>query len=221
MAHLFEKTHFFWLTLALVLLLMSGAVAREFSARTTLHLVEYLSIGLLLLSLLSLGGERRRLKWFVAIIGLMLFSAMLRRATGSAAFEYAYLGMLAAFLMLAAWLVARQVLFTGSVSLNTIVGSVALYLLIGLIYSIMYTALLEVSPGAIRGIDPAPWYQMLPTMTYFSFVTLATLGYGDISPVSPVAQVIVILEAVSGTFYLAIVVASLIGAYFGHHKANS
>ena len=48
-----------------------------------------------------------------------------------------------------------------------------------------------------------------------SFVTLATLGYGDISPASPIAQVIVILEAVTGTFYMAIVVASLIGAYFG------
>jgi voltage-gated potassium channel Kch len=61
---------------------------------------------------------------------------------------------------------------------------------------------------------------MFPTMTYFSFVTLATLGYGDISPASPIAQVIVILEAVTGAFYMAIVVASLIGAYFGQYKTS-
>ncbi|MCU0988300.1 MAG: ion channel [Xanthomonadales bacterium] len=213
-----QKSHFFWLTLALVLLMLTGAVAREFPVGVALHLVQYSSTGLLLLSLLSLGGERKRLRWFVAILGLMLCSAVLRHATGSVPFEYAYFGLLAAFLLLAAWLVARQVLFTGSVSLNTVVGSVALYLLIGLSYSVAYTALLEVSPDAIRGVEPAPWYLMFPTMTYFSFVTLATLGYGDISPASPVAQVIVILEAVTGTFYMAIVVASLIGAYFGQHR---
>ena len=49
-------------------------------------------------------------------------------------------------------------------------------------------------------------------MTYFSFVTLTTLGYGDISPATPIAEVLVILEAVTGMFYFAIVVASLIGA---------
>lgn len=220
MLRILQRSHFFWLTLALVLLMLTGAVAREFPGGIALHLVQYASIGLLLLSLLSLGGERKRLRWFVAIIGLMLFNAVLRQATGSVSFEYAYLGMLAAFLLLAAWLVARQVLFTGSVSLNIIVGSVALYLLIGLLYSIVYTALLEVSPGAIRGVEPAPWYLMFPTMTYFSFVTLATLGYGDISPATPVAQVVVILEAVTGVFYLAIVVASLIGAYFGQGRRN-
>jgi voltage-gated potassium channel Kch len=53
-------------------------------------------------------------------------------------------------------------------------------------------------------------------MTYFSFVTLTTLGYGDISPVTPVAQVLVVLEAVTGMFYIAIIVASLIGAAMRH-----
>jgi voltage-gated potassium channel Kch len=215
-----QKHSFFWLTLALVLLMLTGAFAREFPSGVALHLVQYSSIVLLLLSLLSLGDERKRQRWFVAIVGLMLLSAVWRHATGSVPFEYAYLGMFAAFLLLAAWLVARRVLFTGAVSLNTLVGSVALYLLIGLIFSIVYTALLEVSPDAIRGVEPAPWYMMFPTMTYFSFVTLATLGYGDISPASPIAQVIVILEAVTGAFYMAIVVASLIGAYFGQYKTS-
>jgi voltage-gated potassium channel Kch len=66
-----------------------------------------------------------------------------------------------------------------------------------------------------------PWYQVMQQVTYFSFVTLATLGYGDISPASPIAQVIVILEAVTGVFYLAVVVASLIGAFFGENRDGS
>jgi voltage-gated potassium channel len=215
MSRLFERTHFFWLTLALVLMLLVSAVARELTDLLAMRLLWVASTALLLLSLLSLGSERKRLKWFVAIIGLMVFSAVLRTATGSMPFEYAYLAMFAAFLTLAAWMVARRVLLTGTVDLNTIFGSVALYLLIGLIYSIVFTALLEFIPDALRGIEPGPWYQVIQQVTYFSFVTLATLGYGDITPVSPIAQVIVILEAVTGAFYMAVVVASLIGAFFG------
>ncbi|MBT8054181.1 MAG: potassium channel family protein [Gammaproteobacteria bacterium] len=52
----------------------------------------------------------------------------------------------------------------------------------------------------------------MPNTTYFSFVTLTTLGYGDISPATPLAEVLVILEAVTGIFYLAIIVASLMGS---------
>ena len=65
------------------------------------------STALLLLSLLSLGDERKRVKWFVAIIGLMVCSAALRTATGSVTFEYAYLALFTAFLALAAWMGQR------------------------------------------------------------------------------------------------------------------
>jgi voltage-gated potassium channel Kch len=61
-------------------------------------------------------------------------------------------------------------------------------------------------------VEAANWYDNLPTMTYFSFVTLTTLGYGDISPAKPMAEVLVVLEAITGMFYLAIIVASLVGA---------
>ena len=70
-------------------------------------------------------------------------------------------------------------------------------------------------------MEPQPWHQASLQLIYFSFVTLATLGYGDISPATPIGQVIVILEAVTGTFYMAIVVASLIGAYFGQQRDGS
>nr|WP_269764034.1 potassium channel family protein [Shewanella benthica] len=52
-------------------------------------------------------------------------------------------------------------------------------------------------------------------MAYFSFVTLTTLGYGDISPISPFSQVLVYMEAIAGVFYMAIVVASLVSSNQG------
>jgi voltage-gated potassium channel len=56
------------------------------------------------------------------------------------------------------------------------------------------------------------WADNFPISTYFSYVTLTTLGYGDISPAAPVSRVLVYLEAISGTFYMAVVVASLVSA---------
>ncbi|GAL07113.1 potassium channel protein [Photobacterium aphoticum] len=108
--------------------------------------------------------------------------------------------------------IMRQILFTGSIDNNKVVGSLALFLLLGLMWALMYLLILEFSPAAFTGLEKKEWGETFANAAYFSFVTLTTLGYGDISPVTPFAQVIVYLEAIAGVFYMAIVVASLVGA---------
>jgi len=209
-----EKTgnkNFIWLTLALIGMLLTGALTKELPGRFSLQILEFSNIILMLVALGSLRKNRSWLIRWIAIIGVMLMVVVARNATDHYYFEFIYLSLLLVFFLSAAWLVGSEVLLTGSVDINKIVGSVALYLILGLIWAIFYTLLLEASPDAIKGIEPGLWIDNIFTMTYFSFVTLATLGYGDISPVTPVAQVLVILEAVTGMFYLAIIVASLIG----------
>jgi voltage-gated potassium channel len=212
MAGLIKKNHFIWLTLALIGLMITGAFSRDIPDNLTLELIEYTSVLLLLLSLLSLKTNHAWGKGFILILGVMVAVAVLRGATQIEYFEYFYLSLLLTFMLAAAWLVGKQVLLTGSVDANIIVGSVALYLLIGDIWGIFYTVLLEFSPHALNGVVAGVWYDNLPTTTYFSFVTLTTLGYGDISPATPLAKVLVNLEAITGMFYLAVIVASLIGA---------
>ncbi len=207
-----EQNNFIWLTIAMIGLMITGAVSVEVPDNWTLELMEYVSVALLFLSLLSLKTDRKWSKGFLILVGIILTMVVARSATKVHYFEYSYLGLQLIFMLGAAWLVGRQVLLTGKVDLNIIVGSVALYMLIGYIFSIFYTLLLEFSPMALNGIEVAPWYDNLSTTTYFSFVTLTTLGYGDISPATPLAEVIVILEAVTGMFYLASIVASLIGS---------
>ena len=211
MPGLIKKNHFIWLTIALIGLMLASAFSRGLPENLTLQLIEYTTVILLMLSLLSLKTDRLWGKGFLIIVGIMLTVVVVRGATEIGYFEYFYLGLMLVFMLAAAWLVGSQVLLTGEVDLNIIVGSVALYLLIGMIWSILFTILLEFSPDALNGIDAGMWYDNYPLTTYFSFVTLTTLGYGDISPATPVAQVMVTLEAVMGMFYLAIIVASLIG----------
>jgi hypothetical protein len=66
-------------------------------------------------------------------------------------------------------------------------------------------------PGACNGLEQAPWYENFSAVAYYSYVTLTTPGYGDISPVVPIARFLVYMEAIAGVFYMAILLASLIG----------
>lgn len=216
MKRAFEDNHFVWLTIALIGLLISGAVSAELQDKLAKALIEYSSVLLLMLSLLSLQTDRKWAKAFLVIVGAILAVVVLRGVTDIEHFEYIYLVLMLVFMLSAAWFVGHHVLLTGTVDLNIIVGSVALYLLIGMTWSLFYTILLEFEPGSLSGIAAGPWFNNLPSTTYFSFITLTTLGYGDIHPAKPIAEVMAVLEAVSGVFYMAVVVASLIGSRRNH-----
>ena len=219
MKKLIRKNHFFWLTAALIGMLLTGAFTTEFPESASFSILEYSSIILLLLSLISLREDRSWRTRLLILIGIMVLATIAREVTDYQNFKFVYMFLLLTFFVSAAWLVGNRVLLTGEVDLNIITGSVALYLILGFIWAILYTFLIQLSPEAIRGVEPENWIYSLSTMTYFSFVTLTTLGYGDISPVTPIAKVLVILEAVTGMFYFAIIVASLIGA--ARNKKNS
>ncbi len=105
------------------------------------------------------------------------------------------------------------------VSQDTVIGGICVYLLIGLCFALSFIIMTELSPGAlsqegnplIRSIsDPSAHSTMC---LYFSFVTLTTLGYGDVSPVSEMARMFAVAEALIGQLYLAIFVARLVALY--------
>ena len=122
-----------------------------------------------------------------------------------------HLIMLLVFYSWATWLAARQVLFTGPIDGNKIIGAICIYLLMGLIWTLLYLLIAQALPGAFIGLEQTLWYDNFADVAYYSFVTLTTLGYGDISPKIPIARFVVYMEAIVGVFYMAILVASLIG----------
>ena len=106
----------------------------------------------------------------------------------------------------------RQVLFEGDIDINKVVGSVALFILIGLTWTVLYLLMLEMDPEAFKGMTQLSWEENFSQAAYFSFVTLTTLGYGDISPANRFVEVLVYIQAIVGVFYMAGFVASLINA---------
>ena len=125
--------------------------------------------------------------------------------------SYLHLFVLLAFYGWVTWMACRQVLFTGPIDGNKIVGAICIYLLMGVIWALLYLAIAQAVPGAFNGIEQRVWYDNFSDALYYSFVTLTTLGYGDINPVTPIARFLAYFEAIVGVFYMAILVASLVG----------
>ncbi len=99
---------------------------------------------------------------------------------------------------------------------DAIFGAVCGYLLVGIIWSLMYSAVETASPGSFRIAAPGGADAAVPpldrgALSYYSFITLATVGYGDVTPATPLARTLAWMEAVTGQFYLAVLVAGLVG----------
>ena len=86
---------------------------------------------------------------------------------------------------------------TRRVNLNNIVGGGCIYLLLGMSWGILYMYIVWADPASFAGIDPEG-RTLYWDLNYFSFVTLTTLGYGDILPISPAARALAYIEAVVG-----------------------
>jgi len=95
------------------------------------------------------------------------------------------------------------------VDLNRVTGGICLYLLLGLIFAIVHSLVETFLPGSYRHADVENYLHS--DMFYFSFVTLTTLGYGDITPIRPLAKTVSIFEAVVGVFYMSVLIGSMIG----------
>jgi voltage-gated potassium channel len=120
---------------------------------------------------------------------------------------------LLAFMVLATGGVFHQIAASNVLSPNRIVGAICVYLLIGVIWSIAYALLELAAPGSFDGFASEMSSAWEPAWVYYSFVTLTSLGYGDLLPLTNSARTLSYLETVVGQFYLAIMVAGLVGAY--------
>jgi Ion channel len=94
-----------------------------------------------------------------------------------------------------------------------LLASLSLYLILGMFYFAVFNLIQEVHPGSFVEVGPTPIAASRDSLFYFSLATLTTLAYGDVVPVSRPARIIAVLEAATGVFYVAIMVARLVAAY--------
>ncbi len=210
-----RHNNFYWFTGSLVVLMLISSYAHSTSALDNFLLVRGILLLTQIVAFLTLGFSRR-FRVFLAIMVVIGIAVNATTHFGQISDQTVInmLHLVPALLFFSVMTVAaaREALFTGVVEANTIIGTLAIYLLLGLVWAVLYLIILEFFPGAFNGIEPGSWEDNLSNAVYFSFVTMTTLGYGDISPAFPVSESLSLLQAVVGTFYMAIVVASLVGA---------
>lgn len=104
-------------------------------------------------------------------------------------------------------------------TIDSLFATVAVYLFLGLLFAQLYQLLLGWNPASFN-LDVAgrPSELLQSDLTYFSLVTLATVGYGDILPVSATARTLAVIEATVGQFYIAVIVAVFVGMYAAQRR---
>src|SRR5271167_3239815 len=111
------------------------------------------------------------------------------------------------------WNELRAVLRQNEVTREVISMSVSTYLLLGLTCGLFYIVLHDLQPNAFSfgAAGPTSEQQTIPVLIYFSLTTLSTIGFGDITPLTLQARYAAVAEGITGQFYLAILVARLVG----------
>jgi len=114
---------------------------------------------------------------------------------------------------LAAAAAVRFALRAPSVDREHVSAALSAYLLAGLVFAVLYLAVDNVWPGSLFDTAPGSTGLSLDSAIYFSYVTLATLGYGDVVPRTPVARGLAVVEALAAQLYLTVTVARLVGLH--------
>jgi len=212
MTKISTKNNFNYLFFALLTLLFSTALLGVLEQEWAKTMVDLTILGVFVMGTYSVRTQRHWI-WAVAtmftiLLGIFFLHEFLPDTLATAL----HLTIILLFFVGSFLLSYKQILLVRSVNQNIMVGSVVLYLLLGLIWTLIYLLLLLFLPDAFNGLEPLSWQENFSRVAYYSFVTLTTLGYGDISPQNSLAEFFVYLQTIVGVFYMAIIVSTLVSS---------
>ena len=187
-------------------------------------LIETLALSsVMVCSVLAVGGRRRSLSAaFVLMVPALGGKWAHHLFPGSFSALFYLLASLAFFGFVVTHLVGG-VLRASRVDANVLCAGLSGYLLLGLLWIPAYLVVARLNPAAFNLPSNTPAGGGLDRFTafYFSFITLCTVGYGDVTPVSKVARMLAITEAIAGLFYVAVLISRLVGIYSSPRLAPS
>lgn len=215
------RGRFTGLTVVLLIILLAGSVVGEPQLREII-----VAIAFSIFSLFAILAAGRRLRLAVIAFAIpTVISHWTLQLSQSLALRAIGFSLVSAFLVFMTLLILLTVFRDETVTADTIVGAICAYLMLAISWGSWYTLLVLLSPDAFS-VSPAlvasagwhtPHSPFMPLLEYFSFTTLATLGYGDITPITAGARMLSVLEGITGQLYLAVLIARLVGM----HSARS
>ena len=205
-----------WLLISLLLIfIVSPFVAPFYYGPTTLNVIA----AIVLLSATYAVSQRR--SFLIVALSLSIFSTAVTfwlAATPGHWLTIISHGSLVIVIVFFVVAILSYVLGSGRVTWDKIYGAICAYLLLGYAWTFAYSVIETVQPGSFTSLSnmPSDLVGRVMQLRYFSFVTLATVGYGDIIPHTPAARTMALLEAMLGQFYLVALVGRLVGLHIVH-----
>ena len=196
---------------------VSFVVLFPYLAKPGLSTVVFRLLGALVFIAAVYAVSEKRRQWITGLILAVPAGVLNAISTLHPGSALAIPSLVSTFMFLGFTLITllRAVLRTETVTRDTIYGALSVYFLMAFVWGIAYLLLETLHPGGLS-MDPVrhpnhavDWFDCM----FYSFVTLTSLGYGDMVPISAQVRSLSILEAVSGIMYVAVLVARLVGLY--------
>lgn len=179
-------------------------------------LIESVLVTLVMVSaVLATGGQRWTLAIALVLVTPALAGKWLNHFAPHLVPAPVFLVTTAAFFVFIVGRLLRFILHTPRVDTNVLCAGLAGYLMLGLLWVPAYILTARLTPGAFAFTTGPQGGSTMEGFNafYFSLVTLCTVGYGDMTPVSKVARMLVVMETISGLFYMAVLVSRLVAVY--------
>ena len=165
-----------------------------------------------------ISGSRTAVAAMLVALAMIVTGAVLRIRSPSILDLNLFAGAWLIVGLTLAWAVAHSIFAPGRVTYHRVVGAVLLYLTVAIIFAAFFTFLGTLDPKAFIGLSVQDSPKLATQLIYFSFTTLTTTGYGDVSPVHPIARSLCNLEAIFGQLYPATLVARLVTLQLAHQE---
>ncbi|WP_051295110.1 potassium channel family protein [Maridesulfovibrio bastinii] len=210
-------------TFLLVFLALQGIVSSMAGNAVIFQKILYFYTYLVFLAAVSAIIENKvRLYFFAGLFALSLACSMLFFSSGQiillAVSECSDSIMLLMTSLGILGYMLRQKRVTG----DLVSGSICIYLLMGLLWTNIYALCVMADHGAVSGLsEVSNIFIIKKDLNYFSFMTMLTVGYGDIVPVSDLVKAFAVLQGIFGQMYIAVFVASVIGMFLSQEVRNS
>lgn len=214
--------NFKYLLASLIILIFAIPLLNRHTLANHPDLLEMVFGAALIFGLFSLLKHANQQKFGISVAVFTIVCALISIFTEMAIFSD--LMMVGAILFFAVGIVVsvyQVFVVRKGVNFNKIVGAVCIYIFIALLWTILFQSLEYLFPGSFNGITSGLRHEHFNEFLYFSFVTLTTLGYGDITPAAPLAKALVIIEVIVGVFYIAILVAALVGDFMAERVRSN
>jgi hypothetical protein len=185
----------------------------------------YVATGMFILFVAATLMVTSRSRWAAALVAVAVvltpLSALIHAAHPSIVTDWISAGSRLLAVSTLSVVIARAVFGPGRVTWHRVQGAIVLYMNFGLIFFIVYRLLSTLVPNAFHGLpESGSEYGSGAALLYFSFTTLTTAGYGDITPIYPLARNFANLEAVIGQLFPATLLARLVSLEISHRQQS-